>query len=289
MGETMSDAVRAWSDAGRRIEVGGDEIFVAEADGSGTPVVVVHGYPGSSYDFAGVLPRLGAPAIAPDLLGYGLSAKPRTAAYSLFEQADLVAELVSRRGFEKVALVGHDMGTTVVSELVARANAGSLGFAVDQVFLSNGSIFIDLARLTRGQRFGLRFHGRALPFAMPTAFLRRNLRESIAPGTAVSAQAVEDLMDLIRLDGGDRLLTRQIGYIRERRQHQQRWTDALVSYEGPVTAIWGVLDPIAVTDMPRRLARLRPATEVVWLDGVGHWPSIEAPERLAEEIRSRLR
>lgn len=289
MGETTSDAVRAWSAAGTRIDVGGNAIFVAEADGSGTPVVVVHGYPGSSYDFAGVLPRLGAPAIAPDLLGYGLSAKPRTATYSLFEQADLVAELVARRGYDRVVLVGHDMGTTVVSELVARAGAGELGFGVEQVFLTNGSIFIDLAQLTRGQRLGLRLHGRALPFAMPTAFLRRNLHESIAPGTAVSPQAVEDLIALIRLDRGDRLLTRQIGYIRERRQHQQRWTDALVSYEGPLTAIWGVLDPIAVTDMPRRLAQLRPATEVVWLDGVGHWPSIEAPERLAEEIRSRLR
>ncbi len=50
--------------------------------------------------------------------------------------------------------------------------------------------------------------------------------------------------------------------------------------------MWGVLDPIAVPAMPQRLAELRPGTEVVLLDGVGHWPSIEAPERVAAEIRA---
>jgi pimeloyl-ACP methyl ester carboxylesterase len=39
--------------------------------------------------------------------------------------------------------------------------------------------------------------------------------------------------------------------------------------------------------MPQRLAELRPATEVVLLDDVGHWPSIEVPDRVAAEI-SRL-
>ena len=250
-------------------------------------MVIVHGYPGSSYDFAGVVGQLGRPVLAMDLLGYGFSAKPRAASYSLFEQADLVEGVLAEAGIEECALVGHDMGTTVVAELLARRNAGRLAFAVPAVVLLNGSIFIDMAQLTRGQRLGLLAHGRALPFPMPQAFLRRNLRESVAPGTNLGPAEIDDLVDLIRIDGGDRLLTRQIGYVRERRRHQEAWTAAFVEYDGRLSAVWGVLDPIAVPAMPRHLADLRPGTDIVLLDGVGHWPSIEAPERVAAEISAR--
>ena len=283
----VSAGVRAWREAGRFVDVDGRRIFVVERAGTGTPVVIVHGYPGSSHDFAGVVERLERPTIAFDLLGYGFSAKPADASYSLFEQADLVEALLARLGVDSCALVGHDMGTTVVAELLARANRGALGFSVADVVLLNGSIFIDLAQLTRGQRLGLLAGGRRMPVSFPVRFLRRNVRESVAPGTNLGEEQLEDLVDLIRLDGGDRLLTRQITYVRERRVHQETWTAAFVEFPGRLSAVWGVLDPIAVTAMPQRLAALRPATEVVLLDGVGHWPSIEAPDRVAAEVAAR--
>lgn len=280
----ISSRARAWREAGTDVEVGGRRIHLHRRDGRGTPLVIVHGYPGSSFDFAGVVEHLDRPVLLMDLLGYGFSEKPRAAAYSLFEQADLVQELVARAGYSEAALIGHDMGTTVVAELLARSNAGRLGFAVPSATLLNGSIFIDMARLTRGQRLGLLAHGRALPFSFPVAFLRRNLRESIAPGTAVGPEELSDLVELIRLEQGDRLLTRQIDYVRERRRHQRTWTTALVDYPGRLSALWGVLDPIAVPAMPRHLADLRPGTEVRLLEDVGHWPSIEAPETVAAEL-----
>jgi pimeloyl-ACP methyl ester carboxylesterase len=283
----VSPRVQRWRDAGELVELGGHRIFVVRREGAGLPIVVVHGYPGSSYDFAGVVAQLDRPVLLLDLLGYGFSDKPADASYSLFEQADLVEELVTWAGLTECALVGHDMGTTVVAELLARANAGRLGFAVPSAVLLNGSIFIDMAHLTRGQRLGLLARGRRMPLSFPVGFLCRNLRESVAPGTNVGPEEIDDLVDLIRRGGGDRLLTRQIDYVRERRRHQDAWTAAFVEYEGRLGAVWGVLDPIALPAMPRRLADLRPGTDVVLLDGVGHWPSIEAPARVAAEIAAR--
>ena len=283
----VSGRAQRWRDNGEHVEIGRHRIFVVRRDGVGLPIVVVHGYPGSSYDFAGVVERLDRPVLLLDLLGYGFSDKPREASYSLFEQADFVEAVVAWAGLEDCALVGHDMGTTVVAELLARANAGRLGFGVPSVVLLNGSIFIDMAHLTRGQRLGLMARGRTMPFSFPRAFLRRNIRESVAEGTNIGAEQVDDLVDLVRLGGGDRLLTRQISYVRERRRHQDTWTAGFVEYAGRLGAVWGVLDPIAVPAMPRHLAELRPGTEVVLLDGVGHWPSIEAPDRVAAEIMLR--
>ena len=283
----VSERVQRWRDSGGFCVIGDHRIFVVRRENEGVPLVIVHGYPGSSYDFAGVVERLDRPVLVPDLLGYGFSDKPRDASYSLFEQADLVEALVAEAGFSSCALVGHDMGTTVVAELVARSNAGRLRCAVPSVVLLNGSIFIDMAHLTRGQRLGLLARGRPMPFSFPNAFLRRNLRESVAPATNLGEGEIDDLVELILLSGGDRLLTKQINYVRERRLHQEAWTAAFVDFPGTLSAVWGVLDPIAVPAMPQHLADLRAGTDVVLLEGVGHWPSIESPERVAREILDR--
>ncbi len=162
------------------------------------------------------------------------------------------------------------------------------GFGIEQIVLTNGSIFIDLAQLTRGQRLTLRLPGRALPFSFPDLILRRSLMESFSPAAPPPAGAIDDLIAMIRHDHGDRLMPKLIRYIEERRANQDRWTAGFVDFAGPLTLIWGEEDPIAVLAMIERMKSLRPSTTLHTLAGVGHWPSIEAPERLVEEIRSCL-
>ena len=219
-----------------------------------------------------------------DLPGYGLSQKPAGGDYSLFAQADLVEAALEHWGIERCAVVAHDMGDTVTAELLSRGNAGTLSVGVEQVILTNGSIFIDLAELTRGQRLTLRLPDRRLPMSLPGFVLRRSLKESFTTECPPPPGAIENLIALNRLEGGDRLLPRLIRYIEERRLYQERWTAGLVDYPGSMSLLWGQHDPIAVPLMASRLTELRPATTVVPLRDVGHWPSIEAPELVAGEI-----
>ncbi|HEX2894252.1 MAG TPA: alpha/beta fold hydrolase [Marmoricola sp.] len=86
----VSSRVQRWREGGEYVDLAGRRVFVVRRDGIGVPIAVVHGYPGSSYDFAGVVEHLERPVLLLDLLGYGFSEKPRDASYSLFEQADLV-------------------------------------------------------------------------------------------------------------------------------------------------------------------------------------------------------
>jgi pimeloyl-ACP methyl ester carboxylesterase len=289
--QALPAAVRAWREGGRFITLAGQQVFVSDTgSGPGRPVVIVHGFPGSSFDWHEVVPRLAAHrrVVIFDLLGYGLSAKPTSARYSLFEQTELAEAVVAGCGVERCVLIGHDMGDTVVAELLHRHNRGKLAFTVEGVILTNGSIFIDMARLSRGQRLALALPGRTLPVSIPTRFLRRSLMESFAPGAPPPPGAVDAMVALLRHGGGARLLPRQIRYLEERRTHQGRWTAALVDYPGLMTAIWGERDPIAVVAMVRRLRELRPQTEVLTWPDVGHWPCIEVPDRLAGAIIDRL-
>ncbi|MGA8255845.1 MAG: alpha/beta hydrolase [Nocardioides sp.] len=285
--------VVAWRDAGESCQLLGRTVFVRDMPSrsgvSGAPLVLVHGFPGSSFDWAGVVARLAGTRrlLMLDLPGYGLSAKPKDGDYSLFRQADVVEALLAARGIDRCVLVAHDMGDTVTAELLARRNAGLPGPDFEQVVLTNGSIFIDQAQLTRGQRLTLRLPARALPLALPTAVLRRSLLESFAPQAPPPAGAIDALVALVQHDRGGRILPVLIRYIEERRLHQERWTSGLVDHPAPLTLLWGELDPIAVVGMAHHLKSLRPDTLVRTFAELGHWPSIESPDVIADEI-SRL-
>lgn len=252
------------------------------------PVVVVHGFPGSSADWEAVAPLLERDVVLFDLPGYGRSDKSRDASYSLFDQATVVEEVLEQQGIERCFLVAHDMGNTVTAELASRHNAGTLGFRIEGIVLTNGSIFIDMAQLTRGQRLTLRLPNRPSLFSLPTWVMRRSLLESFTKEAPPPPGAIDELIAQIRIGGGERLMPVLIRYIEERRAHQTHWTAGFVEYDGPLTLVWGELDPIAVLPMAERMKALRPATTLVTMPGVGHWPSIEAPALLAGHLRTAL-
>jgi pimeloyl-ACP methyl ester carboxylesterase len=285
-------AIADWERRGRFAEAGGHRVFVVEAGpGSGAPpVVLLHGFPSSSFDWRAVVPALAerARVVAFDFPGYGLSGKPPDARYSLFEQADVAEDLIATLGIERCTLVAHDMGDTVCAELLMRAVEGGLRFEPERAILLNGSIFIDLAQLSPGQLALLSMPDEVLAEEPPMEMFRPGLAATFGADLPASEQDLDGIIEMVRRSGGARLLPRLIRYIEERRANQERWTAGLVEYPGPMTLLWGEQDPIAVLAMTARLAELRPYTEVVTWPDVGHWPTLEAPDRVASEVLKRL-
>jgi pimeloyl-ACP methyl ester carboxylesterase len=94
------------------VTIRGNRIHYYEG-GSGAPVVLVHGLGSKAEDWANLMPQLkqeGFHVYAIDLLGYGRSARPANAAYSVPEEAQYVDDFLAQRGLEKVNLVGWSMG-----------------------------------------------------------------------------------------------------------------------------------------------------------------------------------
>jgi pimeloyl-ACP methyl ester carboxylesterase len=87
---------------------------------------------------------------------------------------------------------------------------------------------------------------------------------------------------------GSRLLPRLIRYLSDRRDHEDRFTGAIEAHPSPLSIVWGDLDPIAVVDMAHRLAERRPGAGLEVLQGVGHYPMIEAPEAFAAAVLQGL-
>jgi pimeloyl-ACP methyl ester carboxylesterase len=104
---------------GEYTTIRGNRIHYYEG-GSGAPVVLVHGLGSRAEDWANLMPQLkeaGFHVYAIDLLGYGRSAQPGNATYSIPEEAQYVEDFLAQRGQEKVSLVGWSMGGWVAARV----------------------------------------------------------------------------------------------------------------------------------------------------------------------------
>jgi pimeloyl-ACP methyl ester carboxylesterase len=102
----------------RYIETNGIRLHVVQAGSkSGTPVILLHGFPEFWYGWKAQVPALvnaGFRVIIPDQRGYNLSDKPKgIKSYHLDELVKDVLGLIQTLGYEKVNLVGHDWGGMV--------------------------------------------------------------------------------------------------------------------------------------------------------------------------------
>lgn len=281
----MHEELRSWERRGRYLWIRGRRVFCWE-HGSGPAILALHGFPASSYDWRLTAELLdGFRFVALDLPGFGLSDKHPGDDYSLLAQADIVEAAAHVLGIRECFLLAHDMGDSVAAELLARSNEGRLTFKVRRTVLLNGSIFIDLAQLTSGQKLFLRLPARRLSFTPPLRPFRRQIRGLFSKEHPAPSAEILMLERLLAYDGGARMVPVTIRYIEERKQRAARWTSGLVDHKEPLTLIWGEQDPVAVPAMVDRLLELRPETETVRWEDVGHWPQLEVPERVAPEVR----
>lgn len=265
------------------------EIFVVdEGRSEATPLLLLHGFPTSSWDFARCVDVLAHDrrVVAFDFLGYGFSSKPACFSYSLIEQADVAIEVVKRAGLRRAHVWAHDMGTSVATELCARGQRGSLPFEMASLVLSNGSVHIDMASLTIGQRVLKSPLGPAFARLSSARSFKLQLRRVFA--TPPSPEELDAMWELASRDDGLLRFPKMIRYTEERTRFERRWIGALERLDVPALIAWGERDPVAVLPIAHRLAKEIPGARLVTWPQLGHYPQVEDPARVLATVRPFL-
>lgn len=280
--------LQEWHDSGDYLDFSGHRIFY-RVEGSGPPLLLIHGYPTSSWDWIKIWDQLATrfQCITLDMLGFGYSDKPRQA-YSMFQQADIFCALMRHLGVEACHVVSHDYGDTVAQELLARDSEGTLPFAMWSLSLLNGGLFPETHYPVFMQKMLMTPLGGLMVRLMGRGALEKNLLKICGPANPPSAKEIDEFWELIEHNGGRLVLHRLIYYMAERRQHRERWVGALQRTRVPLRLINGLTDPVSGAHMVERYQQLVPDPDVVRLENVGHYPQVEAPEAVLAAILEKI-
>ena len=264
-------------------------IFFKEA-GSGETLLLIHGFPTASWDWQQLWPELikRYHVIVLDLLGFGFSDKPRNYPYSILDQAELIEQLMRHKKISQLKIMAHDYGDTVAQELLARFNArqkrGEDGIEITHLCLLNGGLFPETHRPLWVQKVLMSPLGFIVSRFFNRKKLGKNFKRIFGAKTQPSEAALDDFWTLIEGNGGRYVFHLLIRYMAERVEHRARWVGALQAARLPIRLINGSADPISGAHMVERYKALVPSPDVVELEGIGHFPLIEAPEAVLKHF-----
>jgi pimeloyl-ACP methyl ester carboxylesterase len=251
-------------------------------EGEGPPVLLLHGFPASSWQWREFLPLLAARfrVIAPDLPGAGASIPADGEMLNLPNQAGAVRELMSHLGLERYAVVGHGVGAGV-AQLLALDGDG-----VDAMVLLNA------ATLDAWPSDGVAQARSRLRASGPTAELVRELvRGAFETGAIHRERLPDEVLDAYAEpytigDGPERFARVLDGLdgsgLAER--------DAeLAAIDVPVLILWGEDDTIYPSSVGERLNDAMPSSTLGLLPGCGHFLVEEAADTIGPMISEYLR
>jgi pimeloyl-ACP methyl ester carboxylesterase len=277
---------QAWKAQGRYFAYNGHQLFYRENKKAGAPwLVLIHGFPTASWDWHHLWVPLSQhfSLLAIDMLGFGFSDKPRHHDYTLMEQADIHEAIFAEKGIATCHILAHDYGDSVAQELLARhQERHGHGLEILSCCLLNGGIIPGLHRPVLVQKLLLSPVGSMLSLFLGKKALGRNFRKIFGPNTQPTATQIDHFWSLIEYQKGKYIFYRLIRYMPERTTHKERWVNILKTTKVPLLLINGPEDPISGRHMVARYQAIVPNPNVVRLEGIGHYPNVEAPEAVLE-------
>ena len=246
-----------------------------DGDNGADPVLLVHGFPESSYMWRHLLPALasaGRRAIAPDLPGYGDSPPDPPGTWERHVEA--LGRLHGELGLGRLVLVNHDFGGLISLRWVLDHSVPLGGLIV-----SNTGFFPDGE--WHGMAVALRTEGQGE--ALVDSVSRNGLAAMLGQmGTGFEERAVDEYWKAFATE------QRRRGLLELYRSGDFA---KLAPYEGrlaelgvPTLVLWGENDEYAPIAGAHRFGREIPGAKLVIVEGAGHFVWEDDPERCASEV-----
>jgi pimeloyl-ACP methyl ester carboxylesterase len=271
-----------------RVDVGGHEMHVMElGPAAGRPVLLVHGNPtwGFLYrDIASALAGQGLRCIMPDLIGLGLSDKPRSSsAHTLDAHGRWLGALIAGLELEPLIFVGQDWGGPVGLRALADMPARLAGMVLLNTVVGppkpgfRPTAFHRFARLPLIS--DLVFRGLGFPqLALWTVQGdKQTMRGDVGRAYWWPLRALADRVAPLAMARmvPDSLAHPSIAAL-------QRCQELVESFRGPAAIVWGDRDPVLGT-VRNHIARLLPEAPVT-RTAAGHFLQEEVPEQITAAI-----
>jgi len=244
--------------------------------GDGTPVLLLHGFPESSYSWRHQMPALAANGfrvIAADLPGYGGSPKPRDIdSYRIPEVVRNIAALCVRLGVRQVA--GHDWGA-VAAWYLAMLHPTLL----DRLVILNAPHPVPFARELRkpAQKIRMAYQLFLRPPVIPELLMPWVLPAMMRRAGRFTEPEIAHYKE----EWEDRETRRGMAnYYRAIGKHRRELRPLVRRIDIPVLMIWGERDPVFLRQTTEDFYDWVPDLQLERIAHAGHFVQTDAPERV---------
>lgn len=263
---------------GKILRLSGADLEVTESGPrNASPIVLIHCFTCAINWWSRVTPLLDREhrVIAVDLLGHGGSEKPRSG-YSIPNQADLVAQALSRLGVRDAEVVGHSLGGGVAVALAQQSPQ-----LVDRVVIIDTGPTHEEGDLGLVAKLGFApVIGEFFWRVKPDFAVRKGLEVAFAPGFDVPDEFVDDV-DAMTFSAYDKSASESEDYSKEGPLDQR-----MAETGKPLLVMMGAEEQI-IDEPAKRLAEYRrtvPGARTKLVAGSGHSPNVEKPAETAALI-----
>ena len=248
--------------------------------GSGKPIILVHGFAGSTYTWRKLIPLLSDryTVYAVDLLGFGLSDKPGDGNYDLKSQSNLVLGFMDALRIPSATLAGHSMGGVVVAYA-----------AIEKPEMVDSLILVSPGFYGRGAPAFLKYLFFPLDRFMARQFYTKRVRaQSLTRYFYNKSLLSDEIITAYLLPAKTPGAVEALEYMMA--------TVTTQTYEGsaehitqPTLIIWGEKDRANLPADAERLKQEIKQSSLIYIPECGHYVQEEKPEELAEEIKDCLK
>ena len=267
------------------LELHGDRIAYRDA-GDGPALLLIHGMAGSSATWRAIIPQLAKKyrVIAPDLLGHGMSAKPR-GDYSLGAFAVFLRDLLDELGVHRATVIGQSLGGGIAMQFAYQHR----DYCERLALIGSGGLGPDLSPMLRilsapGAEL-------VLPMVAPQSVL--NLGNKLgswltsagiqAPRAGQMWQAYCSLSD----SAGRQAFLRTLRSVVDHRGQAVSALNKLHLTAGlPIVLIWGDRDRIIPVSHAYAAHDVLTGSRLEVLEGISHFPHVEAPTAVADILEN---
>jgi len=260
------------------VEVNGHTIHYIK-EGTGKPLILVHGFGGSIYTWRHLIPLLSDhyTVYAYDILGFGLSDKPPDGNYDMESHGDSLIGFMDALNLSTASLIGHSMGGVIVGYAALAAPS-----RVDKLVMIEPGFYTD-----KTPAF-LQYMYFPLNRIMARQFYTRSMRERFFMGSfynksLVTDEIIDAYMIPTRTPNALEAMTQMMG------------TVGLKQYPGvteqitlPALLVWGERGPDDPMEQAKRITSEVKECKLATVPESGHYIQEEKAEELAEIIKEYL-
>jgi len=266
------------------LDLHGDRVAYRDSGDSSGPetLLLIHGMAGSSTTWRDVMPRLAKNyrVIAPDLLGHGLSDKPR-GDYSLGAFAVWLRDFLDELNIPRVTVIGQSLGGGIAMQFAYQHRE-----RCDRVVLiGSGGLGPDLSWMLR--LLSVPGAELLLPALAPKPVLSagnaiRGWLSSAGLRSPRGAEMWSAVSSLSDADSRTAFLRTLRSVVDTRGQSVSALNKLHLSAQFPVLLVWGDQDRIIPVSHGYAAHEALPGSRLEIIAGAGHFPHVEAPVEVAD-------